>query len=56
MKSKDVYHRKNEKVIGMINDELCGKIIKELDGLRPKVYPYKKDKKKKRLRVIKNVG
>lgn len=30
------------------------KIIKELVGLRAKVYPYKQIRKKKMLRVLKN--
>ena len=43
---------KNEKVIGLIKDELGGKIITELVTLRPKTYSYltddcKEDKKAK---------
>ena len=43
---------KNEKVIGLMKDELGGKIIKEFVALRPKTYSYltddcKEDKKAK---------
>ena len=54
--------RKNKKVIGLMKDELGGKIIKEFVALRPKRYSYltddcKKDKKAKETKkcVIKRV-
>ena len=34
---------KNKKVIGLMKDELGGKIIKEFVALRPKTYPYLTD-------------
>ena len=38
---------KNEKVIGLLKDELGGQIMKEFVGLRPKTYSYLKDNNKK---------
>ena len=42
MKSIDLY-RKNKKVIGLMKDELKGKIMREFAALRPKTYSYLTD-------------
>ena len=34
---------KNERVIGIMKDELSGQIMKEFFGLRAKIYSYLKD-------------
>ena len=34
---------KNRKVVGLFNDELCGKIMAEFCALRPKAYSYQLD-------------
>ena len=54
--------RKNKKVIGLMKDELGGRIITEFVTLRPKTYSYltddlkedKKDKEAKKMRDKKN--
>ena len=44
MKSIDHYPReKNKKVIGLMKDELGGKIVAEFVALRPKTYSYLRD-------------
>ena len=56
MKSIGHYlQEKNKKVMGMMKDELGGKIMTEFAALRPKTYSYlmddgKNDKKAKRTR------
>ena len=64
----DHYQRKNNhKVIGLIKDELYGKIMTELAASRPKAYSYltddsdknkkeKKKKKKKKKKAQKDVS
>ena len=43
LKQRDHYIKeKNEKVFGLIKDELGGQIIKEFVGLRAKTYSYLK--------------
>ena len=37
---------KNEKVIGLMKDELEGQIMKEVVGLRAKAYSYLKKKQR----------
>ena len=45
---------KNKKVIGMMKDELCGKIMTEFVALRPKSYAYKfNSKEEKKCKGIK---
>ena len=47
----------NKKVIGLMKDDLGGKIMNEFVALRPKLYAYRKlnNKEDKRCKGIKNV-
>ena len=46
MKSKDHYQQEKTKKIGLMKDELGGKIMKEFLALIPNMYSYFPDKKK----------
>ena len=55
-------NRKNQKVIGLMMEKLCGKIMKELAALRAKIWRWKCQKHKKcvvktkfNLKIIENV-
>ena len=53
----DHYQRKNNhKVIGLIKDELYGKIMTELAASRPKAYSYLTDDSDKKKKAQKDVS
>ena len=43
MNETDNYLKKNKKLIGLLKDELGGKIMTEITALRPKTYGYLTD-------------